>query len=453
MKERITDYIEGHDILKYALGKHYKLERIIAILVSVSLAMCALLMNINIKHINDTKITLSDVALYTTNFTTSMTRNTGSVLNVYTNEEYNKGFILLKFNDMDSMPVDANQYRVFLTGSSINASPTRLEMNPSGSVYMFGSTGYMGIYLSEALGFDKQILEITVRSHEKLAETVEVDTSQYRYDETFATYDQFRFYVNLGAVQTEKSDLLSDAEGMKLDKIYYEFVAQDQETKLKDTYQSTIDSMVVELDKIKEYSSRLSSVGMVVPETPSIISGDSYELNDNDTEDDSTDDYNTIVTEHINPGGYWFDIYGGNCYDGYLTDDELLGMSYQDYVKTVDQEAVIEYESSGVRVVKDYIDSRTNDVVFNTATLPWIMKDTGESFDSTVSSEWNDESTIASDKSNLISSWASYNSMKSNLQKNVLRSLMVLTGNVENANFNFTINDSDTALVNYDSLN
>ena len=91
--------------------------------------------------------TLSNQAVYTTEVVTSRSQVAGSVVSVLSNKEQTKAFVLLKMESMENLSTNADDYKLFVAGSNSGGTYSDIKSQPSGGIYVFGSTGYIGFYL------------------------------------------------------------------------------------------------------------------------------------------------------------------------------------------------------------------------------------------------------------------------------------------------------------------
>ena len=184
---------------KLKIGSHYRIERFGWIFSLLSLGMLICLGFAWRAQMNINKIDFKSRAVYQPVFETSRTHNSGSVVGVFSNTDRTKAFVLLKMKNMESLPSDAKDYRMYITNSSMPGNPRKSDHKPSGSIYMFGTSGYMGLYIIDKAGFERAIKRITVRIGKELAT---VDSNKIQgdaVDESFAKYDQFNVLINFGA--------------------------------------------------------------------------------------------------------------------------------------------------------------------------------------------------------------------------------------------------------------
>ena len=181
--------------LRKVVGSHYAIERFGVLFLTLVFCMGLLVTSIFGKQMEYNSQALSGNAIYTRSFKMSQTQTAGSVLGVYTNEAHTKCLVLLKFADMSLLPVQADEYTMFLTGSGKEGTRNELKCSPSGMFYLFGSTGYAGIYLQDVNGFESQILMLYLRATSNF--TGQTAVGNYT-DKTFETYNQAAIYFNPG---------------------------------------------------------------------------------------------------------------------------------------------------------------------------------------------------------------------------------------------------------------
>ena len=90
---------------------------------------------------------LASRAVYTTDATFSRTNQTSKVVGVFTNSDKTRGMVLIKFADGVNISSSASDYKVFTTASNLKKGKEDLASKPAGSIYVFGTSGYIGLYL------------------------------------------------------------------------------------------------------------------------------------------------------------------------------------------------------------------------------------------------------------------------------------------------------------------
>ena len=107
-------------LAKFGLDSHHRMERFGVSFVVLVACLVVTTCSIFFKVQKDNKQELTTKAKYTTEFVTSRTGISGTVEEVYANKEHTKAFVLLKFDNVDSISTDAKNYQLFLTGSSLD---------------------------------------------------------------------------------------------------------------------------------------------------------------------------------------------------------------------------------------------------------------------------------------------------------------------------------------------
>lgn len=412
-------------LARLKMDAHHKIEWFGVSLFSLLLAMTLVSTSIMIKHHSDSKERLGSQSMYTQSFTTSISGISGTVSGIYSNSTNTRVFLLLKIADISNMPADANSYQMFLTGSSLSQKGTHMNINPSGAIYMFGSTGYMGIYLTESRGFDPQILSLVVRSNEQLQiDDNALATSQTLPDSSFSKYDQFQIYFNPGASGIEYNEVLDEQE-LKVSDLYEALITRPDEDALRKQLDSDVKTMRTDIDRINEYTNRLMTTDRVqVPAMPSAIAGDTYTIDPND----ESKIYMNMAS--VVPSGVDFNWRDGSIKTGYL-DNIVGGMSYKDYFATLDAESTGSIDVSN---------------------MTWLTT-SGEviSLDSSTGVVTTKDTAIINDITGLQQAWRTYYSDKTAYQVTDLRKLLSLELDVKESDSVFTINNSENVLTNWQS--
>lgn len=410
------------ETIKKIFSAHYAMERFGVLFISLSMCMVILLISIKIKVHNDNKQTLSEQVIYTTYVETSLTGQTGQVKGIYHNTDKTKCFVLLHFDDMSSLSINAEYYQMFVTGFSTSQEQEALKKTPSGCIYVFGTTGYMGIYLISSGGFEEQILGVTVRCNKTLVNTTISNASSLYMDSSFDSYDQFRFYFNPGGSQTTTAKCL-DKERFDTFELYEELVMKPQEKAIRNQLMADLETMYIIQGAMDEYEERVLREGVGSYSVPKQIDGDMIELDDNGI-------YN-LKTDYIIPGGIDIDWYNGSIHDGYL--DNLKGdLSYTDYLNKL--------EASG-----EQGDGFSSDIV-------WYMTDgstfNGEEY-SNVKLDDASYKELSSAISLLANAWDDFYTIKQQYQCTDLVSLLRIEKEAREAKSHYTINTSENVLQAY----
>lgn len=403
-------------------SSHYAMERFGILFFSLTFCMAILLGTMEIKRYKDNRKTLSEQVMYTTSVTTSLTSQTGSVQKILHNEDRTKCFILLKFSDMSAMSTNAEYYQMFITGFSASQKPETLKTKPHGCIYVFGSTGYMGIYLTSAGGFAKQLMGITVRCNKTIVNTSSTGASSIYMDTSFDSYDQFRIYLNPGGDNITTTKCF-DNEKFDILELYEEMIIQPREQKIRNQLSVDLQNMKNAQDKTEEYKERLTREGVIQYTEPEQIAGDTIVQ--------CEDGRYVLNTDTVLPNGINYDWYNGSVETGYL--DTICGgyISYEDLL--------------------DQLRNEEDNTSFSTNTI-WYLSN-GAAFDGTNSLNTDmDEVTreeLSSSTNLLANTWTQFYQAKKQYQCEDLVSLLELEVDSKEAKTHYTINTSEYVLQIY----
>ena len=175
-------------------SKHYGTERFFIMIFACILAIVSIFIYAGKINADRNKHTLASTALYTHDYKWSRTSATGNVVSLITNKEKTKVFMLIKNNGYTSF--DAREYEVFMTGAE-----GKLDINPSLTIYSYGTSGYVGFYFTDARGFKNEILKLIIRNDSeasKAANENNFDPNMVR-DTSFREHNQVQILANFGA--------------------------------------------------------------------------------------------------------------------------------------------------------------------------------------------------------------------------------------------------------------
>lgn len=325
---------------KFKLDSHHGIERFGVAAGVMAISGLLVFGSTGASAFTADKGTLNDTAVWTSSFTTSKTGLSGSVNGVYTNETGNKALVMMQFKDQAKISYSASNYEAFLLGSSTDMSTETLDTEGvTGSFYVFGSTGYVGVLLSADEPFDEQVLNLTVRANTELSYTAPdagtTTTPAVTNDESFNMFDQWRVFVNPGANKTQKIDGL-DSASFDPAEAFYEIVLEGEEETNRGILDQKLVEMRTNLAQIDSYSSDLVTTkvdGMFLkaPKVPASVAGDQIT---GETASESEDGVSSLAldTATVSPGGFDIDWRAGNVYDGYLKDLVPSGESYVQFL-------------------------------------------------------------------------------------------------------------------------
>ena len=401
---------------KLKLGPHYRMERFSLLFCVMVVGILVTTVSCFVAHVQTQNTTLGEQAIYSTEFETSKTGVSGKVIDVYSSEDKAKTLLLLKFDDTKVVSTNADNYQMFLTGASVEQNKQTLDGIPSGSIYMFGNTGYMGVYLVNKDGFGPQILDLVVRCNSELQTNASEDVDEEVEDKSFVDYDQFRVYFNPGASKASIKDF------------YNEAVITPQEDEIHAQLETQVNNMRVSLNQIHEYEERLETEGITVPAEPSVIAGDKVITND--------DGLYTYKPATVLPGGYDLDWQHKSVTDGFIKGliekTDSPNMTVDQYFAMMTREA--NADASGNQLDTNDIEWQLND-----GTLI-------SSLSGGKSSRYTKYMEMCNDLTN---AWRTYYNQKVDYQREMLGSLLDLEVSKDSILTSSSVNTSENVLQCY----
>lgn len=296
------------DKFPWLFGSHYGIERFAVLFCVLSLAMAGCIGSILIKRGNDKKEQLGTQVMYSTEFTMSKSKATGDVVSVNVSNDKTKALVLLKYRDTTKMSTDAADYQMFLTGTNMQQMPTELKCAPDGTIYVFGNSGYVALYLVDSNGFQSQILDLTIRSDNDF-ESGEALADEY--DGSFAKYDQAKIFFNPGGSGSTTVACLEDND-MSPYHIYESVLVGNQEKAIKADMEACLKELQQAQAHIDAATKTVVDKGLQVPQAPFEIAGDSVITNENG-------ELEFMPASYL-PGSVQFDWRNGNISDGYVAE-------------------------------------------------------------------------------------------------------------------------------------
>lgn len=413
---------------KLKLGPHYRMERFSLLFCVMVVGILVTTVSCFVAHVQTQNTTLGEQAIYSTEFETSKTGVSGKVIDVYSSEDKAKTLLLLKFDDTKVVSTNADNYQMFLTGASVEQNKQTLDGVPSGSIYMFGNTGYMGIYLVNKDGFGPQILDLVVRCNSELQTNASEDVDEEVEDKSFVDYDQFRVYFNPGASKAKHLDCLDGSKAPSIKDFYNEAVITPQEDEIHAQLETQVNNMRVSLNQIHEYEERLETEGVTVPAEPSVIAGDKVITND--------DGSYTYKPATVLPGGYDLDWQHTSVVDGFIKGlikkTDSPNMTVDQYFAMMTREA--NADASGNQLDTNNIEWQLND-----GTLI-------SSLSGGKSSRYTKYMEMCNDLTN---AWRTYYNQKVDYQHEMLGSLLDLEVSKDSILTSSSVNTSENVLQCY----
>lgn len=267
-------------LARFKIDNHHRIERF-GVLFCFFVVFFSVLFGISIKKdIDRKKLRLSETALYTTRSQWSKTGQQVDIYNIYRNNDSSKVFILLKTyleaaTDSALISTNADDYEIFMTGYN----GEKLTNNPKAAIYMFGSTGYFGLYFVDAKGFDPHMYDIIVRNNGDLTTQTSNSAAEFyeNDDSSFMKFNQIHLYANLAGSDAVVKDFLN-ADNPTLEEIYADVISSIDEKEVRETLDASLITMNNYMNVANQYADRLTTLGIKVPNLPPALAGDSIVL-------------------------------------------------------------------------------------------------------------------------------------------------------------------------------
>jgi hypothetical protein len=407
---------------KLKLGPHHKMERFTAMLgVTASMLLLFTVLSF-VSHRASVAQSVSAQAVYTKDFSLSLSGQKVLVEGVYGNKEKTDVMILLRMQNPESMSIDANNYELFITGEKKS-----LSYKPSVTFSLFGSTGYGIIRFQDSKPIPKEIADITIRANAELSSSNGSESSSRgdSADGSFQKYDQGKLFVNPGADDVETLDGLKSGE-TEPTKLYTALVAEKRDAEIRDEIKIRTDELGKLLNREKEYTNRLVSAGYEPPKAPWFVDGDYI------------NDAGVFVAAQNVSGAFIFDYSSKTIRDGYIKQvmDDLS--SFDAYMKERSEEGLMQKADPSKKEQVDLVDTLTTE---DGGVLDLNAVATGSSPSSQVAAKDSVES--------LQATWRSYLNAKSKLQRDLMRDLFILDADVQSQKLSYSVRAGKDAVTFY----
>lgn len=419
---------------KLKLDSHHAAERFAIILGALVVTGVLLFTSSGVSAFSNTQGELTSKALYTPNFVTSKTQVSGTVPGVYVSEDRTRSMVLMKFADITQVSSNAADYQGFLTGSTMNIKPESLKNDVVGSVYMFGSSGYMGVMLDSQKPFTPQIMNLTMRSNSELVHKDGSTEAELGVGEdvSFQKYDQWRVFVNPGGSDAIVSPALSN-QTLNVREMFNEIVTVSAEKVLRTDMDNQLAKMQTELARINDSTAELArtkadngSLYLVPPVVPRQLGGGTLDEVTGKAKVLETASDLTLKTNFVMPTGYNFDWRSGSVMEGYLDQLVPAGTTFVSYLA----KRATETEDS----------LRVND-------LEWKLN-TGEKLTDFSTGDMTMKP-LFTVMAKLSKAYQDYYTDKGTYQIEMYMKLLDLEVELRNVESNFTLNDSTKMLETY----
>lgn len=250
----------------------------------------------------------------TSNFTMSASGVNGSVENIFVDNTKQNCFILLHFDDISKMTANVNAYHLAMVDVDTKGKQSAIKKeNFSAEIYLWGSTGYMGIDLHSDAPFKNHPKLLLLQTNSA------VGSSSNNYS------DRGKFAFNPGGTSATTIDFyekfINNQQDLNFSTIYRQIYSVSAEKTARKALIDTYSSLKSSRTSIIEYRNRLiSNYNIDVPAIPEIISGDEFEtVNLYDAEGEVVGYYTKYNPAVIVPKGMDFNWYIQDINKGYFT--------------------------------------------------------------------------------------------------------------------------------------
>ncbi|MCB5280367.1 hypothetical protein BJQ89_00089 [Arthrobacter sp. ES1] len=417
---------------RFKLDSHHAIERFGVFFGAIALSFVVIFSATGVSAYANNQEALSSKALYTPTFKTSKTDISGDVPGIFVNADRTRAMVLMHFKDTAKVSANARDYRGFLTGSSRGLNQESLQTKVDGSVYVFGSTGYMGVMLDSDKPFNPQIMNLTMRANTELVfkEGGASTEKDLPADGSFQKFDQWRVFFNPGGSEATVSAALSTPK-VDVGAIFNEVVVAAQEKTIRNTMDAQLALMQTDLNRINDGTAELErttadggALRLVAPKVPKQIAGDVVEGKARVGETAST---LKLKTDVVLPMGYGFDWRGGSVMAGYLKDLSPDGSSYVSYLAKRGKEVRDEF--------------RINE-------MQWRLND-GTDLKTDYSGSDTTVKPLTDIMNKLSTAYQDYYKDKTTYQVEQYKQLLDLEVSLRNVESNHTVNSTKEAMVSY----
>lgn len=404
---------------KLKLGTHYRMERF-TIMFGLVMTMLVLF---GFSGWNSSRIAQNELvgtqAKYTQNFEFSLSKVPGSVEGVYRDPDGKRAYVLLHMPDVSNLSLDAKNYEMFLTGFN-----KQLDQEPAASLFMFGSSGYVGLEFYDERGLANEIFQITLRNNSEITNAVELTEQELAnlYDPSFGENDQAEIFVNVGADEVTTMDVLS--QKLEPVQLYYALIGRTSEELIFDSIASKTETLGQLMAQHNEHTNRLVSLGYKAPPKPEYMDGDYID-------EDGHFRPRTYVK-----GSHDIEYIGRNSTDGFVSQVVDDVSNFRKYM--ADKRAAEQLAGS------------TRDSAEEPPRLESMIRDDGYEifFMDITQNEATDNELRAKDATEaLMVTWTQYIQVKKDLQITSMRELLLLDANIRTQGNAFSVHSGDDFLI------
>lgn len=266
-------------------SRHYGTERFFIMIALCFTALVGLSAYGGVIQHQANKTWISETAIYTNEYTWSRTGSQGSVAGMFTDTSRSAVFILLK-NDGAMTSASAKSYQVFMKGRD-----EALQNNPTLTVFVYGPTGYVGLYFKDTAGFRNQVYSLIIRNDSAASENASEGTfdPNAERDQSFIDHNQIRLYLNFGASGVEVAPVM-DVPNVTPLQLFMDMpanIGDDEGAATKfarscKNAQSILAEMTQTYALINQGRENLTDNSVIVPDLPHYIAHDRIDTTPND---------------------------------------------------------------------------------------------------------------------------------------------------------------------------
>ena len=245
---------------RFKLGPHNTMERFCATFIVFIIALGLIISSAVYQKVQNSKITLTEQAIYGTGETMfSLTQDVVKIDGLWTNDSHTKAFIMIHMpGGVTNLSAQAEDYQMFMTG--VNG---KINGTPSGSIYVFGSTGYIGLGFTNSAGFEPAAYKITLRNISYLSEG-DQEAAAAAHDGKEGSYmyhNEMNIVANFAASGAQTAEFYAKADYTATD-IYNELVQGNLIAAKAAECDEIVATINTNMKKANEYANRLEKAGI-----------------------------------------------------------------------------------------------------------------------------------------------------------------------------------------------
>lgn len=238
-------------------SKHMRIEIFTIKVLVVFVLLVAISVLSLVRYIQSTHVDLANTAMYSTKFTTTASKTTGTIEGIYASKDKTRALVVAKMSSVDSISTDASKYSLSMTAVKPDMTQQKMESSPAAMIYFFGSSGYMGIYLVEQRAFPSQILYMRVIGDSVLNTESNSSSGEETDIKDMPDKDQFEIFFNPGASGTQHLNILDSKDAPSAQEVYREAVLIGDQADARKTLNSDIVKLKDDLARIDEMTHRV----------------------------------------------------------------------------------------------------------------------------------------------------------------------------------------------------